>query len=253
MMSTQQINTGQITSKQALLDAMASLFRYPGGGQTDGGPGDPQEEFVERLETCRELVEKCTPGRGEKLAALIERCRGMSRGEIEEMFTRTFEINPVCALEVGWHVYGEEYARGALMVRLREELREHGIPEITELPDHLTHVLQLLGRLDTELADDLSGRYVIPALGKMLEGIAGKDCPYEELLEMTRDVINDTHDPIVVQQPVKRPAAPESPESQQGGLPILQPQPQHSVCGPGCTVSDATAADATAWEAEHGI
>ena len=32
--------------------------------------------------------------------------------QIEETFTRTFDVNPACALEVGWHLFGEEYARG---------------------------------------------------------------------------------------------------------------------------------------------
>ncbi len=241
-----------MSTKQTLLDAIAGLFGYPGGGQTDGGP---QGDFAERLAACRALVEERLPGRGEKLAVLEERSRRMSRGEIEEMFTRTFEINPVCALEVGWHVYGEEYARGALMVRLREELRRHGIPEITELPDHLTHVLQLLGRLEPELADDLAGRYVIPALEKMLAGVEGKDCPYEELLEMTRDVIRDTHDPVVVDPPVRRTAPPESQQRPLGGtqggqrgLPIIQPGQQLAVCGAGCVSSEAAAR-----EAEHDI
>ncbi len=101
-----------MSGKRALLDSVARLFTYPGG--------DSQGDFAGRLATCRELVDERFPGRGEMLSALAERSGSMSRGEIEEMFTRTFEINPVCALEVGWHVYGEEYARGALMVRLRE-------------------------------------------------------------------------------------------------------------------------------------
>ncbi len=224
-----------MSSKQTLLDAVAELFIYPGS----------QGDFAPRVAACRELVEQRFPGRGEMLAGLAERSRNMSRGEVEEMFTRTFEINPVCALEVGWHVYGEEYARGALMVRLREELRRHGIAEITELPDHLTHVLQLLGRLDAELADDLAGRYVLPALEKMLAAIEGKDCPYEELLEMTRDIVRETHDPVVVDLPVRRPAPPES---QQRGLPVIGPGQQLGGCGTDCVTSEGTA-----WEAEHGI
>ncbi len=232
-----------MNGKRALLDSVATLFTYPGE--------DSQGSFTRRLAVCRELVDERFPGRGKRLSTLAERSGKMSRGEIEEMFTRTFEINPVCALEVGWHVYGEEYARGALMVRLREELRQHGIPEITELPDHLTHVLQLLGRLEPELADDLAGRYVLPALEKMLAAVEGKDCPYEELLEMTRDVVRDTHDAVVVDPPVRRTAPPES---RQRPLPIIQPesQPPNGACGPGCAAPDDVASDDTAWEAEHG-
>ena len=146
-----------MAERQQLLDSLAGLFEYPSW------------DFSERVTSCRALADQRSPGRGDAIAALEERTKGMGRGEVEEMFTRTFEINPVCALEVGWHIYGEDYARGALLVRLRQELREQGIPEIAELPDHLTHVLQLLGRLGSSLADDLAGRYVLPALKKMIE------------------------------------------------------------------------------------
>ena len=37
--------------------------------------------------------------------------------QIQELYTRTFDINPVCTLEIGWHIFGEDYARGALLVK----------------------------------------------------------------------------------------------------------------------------------------
>ncbi len=222
--------------KRALLDALADLFTYPG----------PGADFASQVSRCRSLAEERSPGRGEALAALEERARGMSQGEVEEMFTRTFEINPVCALEVGWHVYGEEYARGALMVRLRQELRQQGITETCELPDHLLHVLQLLGRLGPELADDLAGRYVLPALSKMIEAVADKDCPYSGLLEMTRDVVHDEFDAIEVEPMTRRTAPPGSKQR----FPILQTRPAPS-CAPDGPASCA-AFEPTKREAEHG-
>ena len=67
--------------------------------------------------------------------------------ELEETYARTFDINPACALEVGWHLFGEEYARGLFLVRLRGEMREHGVEESSELPDHITHVLALIAAM----------------------------------------------------------------------------------------------------------
>lgn len=218
-----------MSGKRELLDAVAGLFEYPG------------RDFAARVARCRALAEERSPGRGALLAELEERVRGLTPGEVEEMFTRTFEINPVCALEVGWHVYGEEYARGALLVRLRQELRRHRIPELTELPDHLMHVLRLLGRLEPALADDLAGRYVLPALGKMIAGTAGKECPYLGLLEMTRDIVRDEHDATEIEPQAKRT---EPPGSRQR-LPVLRPLGGHGVCGAG-------AAGRVMGEAEHG-
>ena len=76
----------------------------------------------------------------------------------QELYVQTFEFNPACTLELGWHLFGENYERGEFLVRMRDLLRRHGIAESTELPDHLTHVLALVGRLDHEEAAELAAK-----------------------------------------------------------------------------------------------
>ncbi len=168
--------------RRELLDSLAGLFEYPSA------------DFSARVTACRALADQRSSGHGEAIASLEERTRGMSRGEVEEMFTRTFEINPVCALEIGWHIYGEDYARGALLVKMRQQLREMNLPESRELPDHLTHVLALLGRLAGEEADEFAARYVIPGVDKMLEGMPDEDAPYRALLQSVLAVVKQDHD-----------------------------------------------------------
>ena len=75
--------------------------------------------------------------------------------EVEEAFTRTFDVNPTCALEVGWHLFGEEYARGMFLVRMREELRKYSLPESAELPDHIAHVLAVVAAMPDDEAAQL--------------------------------------------------------------------------------------------------
>jgi nitrate reductase delta subunit len=113
----------------------------------------------------------------------------LSEDEREELYTRTFDINPVGALEIGWHLFGEDYHRGALLVRLRMELRRHGIEEAGELPDHLTRVLTLLDRMAADEAGEFAGACVLPAVEKMLDGFGGKDNPYEHLLRCVSCVL----------------------------------------------------------------
>jgi nitrate reductase delta subunit len=119
----------------------------------------------------------------------------MAPEEVEEMFTRTFDINPACGPEVGWHLFGENYSRGEFLVRMRQELRRHGLPESTELPDHLAHVLAVLARLTPDEADPFAERFVLPALDKMIAGLSGKDNPYEKLLEAVRRLTTVRHAP----------------------------------------------------------
>ena len=163
-------------------DLLAALLAYPA------------EDYPAALNRCMLALDSRDGGAGQILAPLREKTQEMSVAEIQEMYTRTFDINPVCTLEVGWHIYGEDYARGALLVKMREMLREHKLTESQELPDHLTHVLALLGRLEGEEAAQLAGRYALPALEKMLDGMDGAEFPYRALLEAVSAVIRQDHD-----------------------------------------------------------
>jgi nitrate reductase assembly molybdenum cofactor insertion protein NarJ len=102
---------------------------------------------------------------------------------MQELYVQTFEFNPACTLEIGWHIFGENYERGEFLVRMREQLRRYGIAETSELPDHLCHILPLLDRLDSEEAADLAGQFVLPALAKIKEALNGG--AYQELIAAT--------------------------------------------------------------------
>ena len=115
---------------------------------------------------------------------------GRDLADLEELYTRTFDFSPSCALEIGWHLFGEDYNRGAFLVRLREELARHGIQESCELPDHLTHVLPLLDRMRPDEAARFALACVTPAVEKMLAGLEGKQNPYEHLFRCLVAMLN---------------------------------------------------------------
>ena len=98
----------------------------------------------------------------------------------QELYVQTFEFNPACTLEIGWHLFGENYERGEFLVRMREQLRRFGIEETTELPDHLTYLLELIPRMDRDEAAVLAGQYILPALAKIREAL--KENPYAPLI-----------------------------------------------------------------------
>jgi len=121
-------------------------------------------------------------GAGERTYAQIaELLRYPVESAMQELYVQTFEFNPACTLEIGWHLFGENYERGEFLVRIREQLRRHGIPESTELPDHLTHLLALIDRLEHDEAEELAGQVLIPALAKIQKALEGK--PYEDLID----------------------------------------------------------------------
>jgi nitrate reductase delta subunit len=164
-----------------LFDALAGLLAYPAPG------------YAGRLEECRRALEGTVPEAADRLGRLGERLTGRGDEEVEELYTRTFDLNPVASLEVGWHLFGENYARGEFLVLMREELRKHGLAESTELPDHLTHVLPALARMPQGQADRFAARFLLPALEKMLAGLAKQENPYQDLLEAVRGVLLSPH------------------------------------------------------------
>jgi nitrate reductase molybdenum cofactor assembly chaperone NarJ/NarW len=123
-----------------------------------------------------------TPPAGSEVVRFATAIGELSTEQLQELFTQTFDLNPLCSLELGWHLFGENYERGLLLVRMRQELRRAGVAETTELPDHLTHALLLLGRLEHERAADFAAAIVLPALMKMLDALRGKNSAYEHLL-----------------------------------------------------------------------
>ena len=186
----------------ALYDALAALLTYPDAG------------YAERVDRCRQALQDRFPEAASLLDRFAERtgvgcvkrsadapteppCVGATLdapyADLEELYTQTFDLNPVCSLEVGWHLFGENYSRGEFLVLMRQELRKHGLPESTELPDHLTHVLPAVARMEAQQATRFASTYILPALEKMQAGLAGKDSPYQDVLEAIRDVLISAH------------------------------------------------------------
>jgi nitrate reductase molybdenum cofactor assembly chaperone len=145
-------------------DSLARLFDYPG----------------------ESYVALCRAAGVDELADELEK---LSTSGIQELFISTFDWNPATALELGWHLYGEQYARGEFMVRMREELRRYEVPESIELPDHLTHVLPVVARMDPESAEKFVSEYVAPPVAKLLAALEQKKTPFVILMRAVRDAL----------------------------------------------------------------
>jgi nitrate reductase assembly molybdenum cofactor insertion protein NarJ len=112
--------------------------------------------------------------------------------EKEDLYIRTFDIHAICFLEVGYVLFGEDYKRGHLLVKLHEVLKEFGIDPRGELADHLPTLLELLPKLRSarpEEAEALVEKIIFPALEKMLQGFAKGGNPYAEPLKAVREVL----------------------------------------------------------------
>ena len=174
----------------AIYSTLAALLTYPEAG------------YVQRLSVGVESAPADCRAHLELFASAV---RGLPTDELQELFTRTFDLNPVCSLEMGWHLFGENYERGVLLVRVREELRRYRLPESSELPDHLTHVLRLVGQMEHERAADFVAACVLPALDKMLQAMHDKDNPFEHVLLAAKNLLHSEFPEIALAIPQREP------------------------------------------------
>ena len=149
----------------------------------------PDESFPQSLADCRRGLKRTHPDTALQIDSFASGVEGLSLERLQELFTQTFDLSPICSLEVGWQLYGEEYSRGAFLVAMRGLLREHGVQEAVELPDHLTHILPLLDRLESPRRVEFDDQYLKPAMAKMLKAFQGKESPYEHVLQACEDLL----------------------------------------------------------------
>lgn len=114
----------------------------------------------------------------------------LSLSELQELYTRTFDLSPVCALEIGYHLFGENYKRGVFLANLRETEASLDLGQQRQLPDYLPVLLRLLTKLDDEeLRSALIVDCMIPALEKMLKTLSEGENPYRHLIATVNSVL----------------------------------------------------------------
>ena len=110
--------------------------------------------------------------------------RDLSLEELEELYARTFDLDPTHAMDLGWQLFGETYKRGVFLVKMQAALRDHGVDQGSELGDHLPLVLRLLARLsDEEDPHGLVEEVILPAVGKLRAAMNQQGQPHRFVLD----------------------------------------------------------------------
>lgn len=167
-----------------LLPRLAGLLEYPG------------PDLLDQVEQVRGALALQHPELAARLEPLALFAAEQDQAALEETYTRTFDISAPCCLEIGWQLFGENYHRGSLLVKLRMALREHGIDPGSELPDHLVPVLRLIAVLPAEFEPaDLAHEGVLPALTKMRAALAETANPWSCVLEVVEAMVIEAFGP----------------------------------------------------------
>lgn len=144
----------------------------------------PLPLLADRVDELLALVAAmdCTAGQ------LLDRFRKFAAetttAEMEELYSVTFDLQPLCYPYVGYQMFGEEYRRGMFMARLREHYRSCGFAAGSDLPDHLCIILRFLANREPgEVERELVSECLVPAIGKMVTGFTDATNPYRGALQ----------------------------------------------------------------------
>jgi nitrate reductase assembly molybdenum cofactor insertion protein NarJ len=128
-------------------------------------------------------------GAGEAAASLEAFERAAVRrsfDELEDLYTRTFDLSPSCPPFLSVHLFGQEsFRRARLMTGLEETYGKAGFDRGSELPDHVAVVLQAALAFSGEEWQELVDRVLAPSLARM-KGALDRKNPYRHLLEAAR-------------------------------------------------------------------
>lgn len=158
-----------------IFDLFADLLEYP------------EPAVLQKSALCVQQLQATDPDAAQIFEAFQSGIEQRTLQQLEELYTRVFDMQPLCYPYVGYHLFGESYKRGAFMAHLNEAYRLCGFPVEKELPDHISVVLRFLALDATKRTDDF-GRALLyeglmPALDKMTVALKKHvDNPYAELV-----------------------------------------------------------------------
>ena len=156
--------------------ALGPLLAYP-----------RRERFATDLARAEgRLLEAGASEAAEALEAFERAAVRRSFDELEDLYTRTFDLTPVCVPFLSVHLFGQEsFRRARLMTGLEEAYRKGGHDRGTELPDHVAVVLGAAEVFAEDEWRELVEQVLARPLARMKGALDPKN-PYRHLLEAVR-------------------------------------------------------------------
>jgi nitrate reductase delta subunit len=196
---------------KSIHESLADLLDYPGAN------------WSSLIESCGELVANEKPESSDAFTNFRDTVMPLSLSDLQELYTRTFDLSPVCALDIGYHLFGENYKRGVFLANLRETEAPFDLGQEHQLPDYLPVLLRLLTKLtDEELRSALIVDCMIPALEKMLKTLSEGENPYRHLIAAVRLALCSEPEVDLRKSPART-------SRSRASLPVLQPAEQASA------------------------
>lgn len=143
----------------------------------------PNPNLSMRLNECISLLSSLN----EEGAGLLKKFKGFLEktplGQMEEIYTWTFDLQAICYPYVGYYLFGEDHWRSLFMAGLKERYNFFDFSAGQELPDRLSVMLRFLSQQNNREREELISECILPVLKKMVAGFEGKENPYTPVLQ----------------------------------------------------------------------
>ena len=176
------------TKKGIALAQLGQMLDYPGilAGSS--------VEFAQSIHKLVVSVSAAYPpsscGAAKYLAKFDAACKKLPIGEMEEIYTRTFDLAALCSLYVTGYIFGDEnFDRGTVMAKLSDRFSELGFDTGGVVPDHLAVLLRFASWLDDEALSELVTLCLLGPVGEMTKQLNKDDNPYFYLLSAIQAIL----------------------------------------------------------------
>jgi len=138
-------------------ELLAQLFEYPSAG------------LPEKAHEIKEYLDGRYADAAAELGRFIDFLPVDDLQAMQELFTRSFDVQAATTLDIGYVLFGDDYKRGILLANLNREHRTANIDTGTELADYIPNLLRLMAVIeDEEVLHDLAYAILGPALLEMI-------------------------------------------------------------------------------------
>jgi nitrate reductase assembly molybdenum cofactor insertion protein NarJ len=136
---------------------LADLFQYPDG------------VYPQKVKNIKDFLNDNYPGAVEDINTFVELLPSHDLNKMEELYIRSFDVQSITTLDIGYVLFGDDYKRGELLSNLNREHTKADNDCGSELGDHLPNLLRLISKLDDdELIVEMIEELLVPALTKMI-------------------------------------------------------------------------------------
>ena len=129
----------------------------------------PDADYPQTVRQIKDILDSNYPMAAVELDEFLQRLPVDNLLTMQELFTRSFDVQAIATLDIGYVLFGDDYKRGELLANLNQEHHKASNDCGTELADYLPNILRLMSILeDEELVRDLAYAIIAPALLEMI-------------------------------------------------------------------------------------